>query len=403
MHVLHVIHSLDPRSGGPSHAIRQMVNAQIQFGMTAEIVASSVQSAEPWQSETDYRSTLDNDPDLANIPFTVLSSRGRRRPWSRYAWTPDAGKWMRKRLLASDGPDFVHVHGLFSHITETAAAICRECHTPYAVRPAGVLDAGCMKRGQTFLKNAFVRMFAQKSLRQSAFVHATSDKEKDAIQTLLPGTPVVVVPHATEPPDQTGGRFREQINGLGDREFILCLSRIHPIKRLDLAIDAFAKISGRSDVDLVIAGNDADGLDTLKQQATRLGLNRRIHFPGFVQGADKAKAYSEARIFLHPSEHENFGLSVVEAMAGGTPVITTKGVAACEYVRVADAGLVVDGAVDNIANAISELLEMDKSGPGRRGKEFVKENLTWPVTTERLHALYEDAIRNRPPANAAFA
>ena len=51
MRVLHVIHSLDPRSGGPSHAIRQMVNAQIQFGMTAEIVASSVQSAEPWQSE----------------------------------------------------------------------------------------------------------------------------------------------------------------------------------------------------------------------------------------------------------------------------------------------------------------------------------------------------------------
>lgn len=403
MRVLHVIHSLDPRSGGPSHAIRQLVQAQTLHGITAEIVSCSVQSAEPWQTEHDYRRMLAVDPCLKNLPYTVLASLGRRRPWSRYSWTPNARKWFKSRLQAADTPDFVHIHGMFSHITETAAGVCREFGKPYAIRPAGVLDAGCLTRGNAFLKTAFLRLFAKKSLSQSAFVHATSDKEKVAIEALLPELNVVVVPHGTDLPVSVEGQFREKMQGLGDREFVLCLSRIHPIKRLDLAIEAFAKLSEQSELDLVIAGNDAGGLEALKALAARLGLEKRIHFPGFVQGADKTTAYREARLFLHTSEHENFGLSVVEAMASGTPVVATNGVAACEYVRTADAGLVVEGTVDEISNAIRTLVESDRSGPGRRGKDFVAEKLTWSVTNEQLQILYETAIRNHPRTCLASA
>ena len=185
MRILHVIHSLDPRSGGPSHALRQMVHAQLESGMEAEIVATNVQSAEPWSDDADYRDSLANDPDLTGIKFEILQSYGRSRPWSRYAWTPGASKWLQARLTAKDAPDFVHVHGLFSHITEKAASVSRRLGKPYAIRPAGVLDIGCMKRGRRFLKSTFFKLFAKSSLQSAAFVHATSGKEKQAIDLSL--------------------------------------------------------------------------------------------------------------------------------------------------------------------------------------------------------------------------
>ena len=234
------------------------------------------------------------------------------------------------------------------------------------------------------------------SIRRAAFVHVTSGKEVESIHTQFPAAKTEVLPHGTSVDDPTGGQFRERFSELANREYVLCLSRIHPIKRLDLAIKAFASLALEfPNTQMVIAGNDSGALDELKTLVDELGLQDRCIFTGFVAGADKARAYADARVLLHTSDHENFGLSVVEAMAYGCPVVTTVGVASGVYVGEASAGVVVPSDVTEIATALRMILNTPREEPGQRGAAFVEQNLTWPRIANRLTGLYETAITNR--------
>ena len=204
---------------------------------------------------------------------------------------------------------------------------------------------------------------------------------------------IEVVPHGTEFPDAADAPSDEPCPVNMDSPFVLCLSRIHPIKRLDLAIRAFAALSSTfDDLQLVIAGNDAGALAGLRQLAREMQVQDRCHFTGFVSGAAKARAYCEARLFLHPSDHENFGLSVVEAMACGCPVVTTTGVASGVYVEQAEAGLVVPSGVNTVADAMQILLSQPRDLHGPRGARFVEQHLTWPRIADQLSRLYESIV-----------
>lgn len=391
--ILHVIHSIDPGSGGPSHAIRELTQAQQLLGHQVEILTTNAQAGMEWQDDDCYREQILTEPIFQQVPLQFLTSWGRQRPWSRYSFSPQAGQVLRNRFQSSDSPDVVHIHGVFSHISRTAAQLAAKARIPFIIRPAGALDTGCLQRGHAVLKKAWISVYLRRMLRDCAFVHVTSEQERMPIQDQYPDVRIEVVPHGTEVVEATGGQFREVLPIPEGSPFVLCLSRLHPIKRLDLAVDAFAAVQDEfADLHLVIAGNDAGALTDLRQLVAARRLEERCVFSGFVAGTNKAAAYTEARLLLHPSDHENFGLSVVEAMAYGCPVVTTPGVASGTLVECAQAGLVVPSDAKEIAVAMRELLSQSRDLAGARGAEYVRQNLTWPGIAERLSVLYESAM-----------
>lgn len=395
--VLHVIHSLDLRSGGPSHAIRDLVRAQHAAGLRPAVLATNAQAAKVWDADAQFRESVVSEELFQRVPVKLVGSLGKSRPWSRYSWSPQAARQLRGRLSGSQAPRIVHIHGVFSHITQKAAQLAAGKSIPYIIRPAGALDLDCLERGSARLKRLFIRTLLRKAIAGAAFVHVTSEKEVASIRAQFPSARTEILPHGTSKEQSTGGRFRELVPSLGDHEYILCLSRIHPIKRLDLAIRAFDSMTRDfPNLRLVIAGNDAGALENLKSLVGELNLQDRCFFTGFVVGPDKAHAYSNARALLHTSDHENFGLSVVEAMAYGCPVVTTQGVAAGVYVAEARAGSVVPSDVGAIAAALREVLRVSRDELGRRGADFVQQNLTWPRITDRLSELYRRAITDSP-------
>ena len=384
---------MDPKSGGPSHALRELARIQHSSGQETEILATDAQAGQTWQDGSSFHRQITSEPLFKNVAVKLVSSVGRRRPWSRYSWAPTVRGILKKKFLSTARPDVIHIHGVFSHITQTAAQTASRCGIPYIIRPAGALDTGCLHRGHSVLKRTYISVFLRRMLRNCAFVHVTSEQESEPIRRQFPGVRIEIVPHGTELSDAEGGEFRRQLAMPEDSPFLLCLSRIHPIKRLDLAIRAFATLTNDfPKLRLVIAGNDAGALEDLKRLAADQRLVDRCLFVGFVTGPDKAKAYSEARLFLHPSAHENFGLSVVEAMAYGCPVVTTQGVASGRYVEQARAGRVVRSETLDIAQALRELLGQPREVPGNRGAKFVEENLTWPRIVDRLSSLYESLV-----------
>lgn len=108
------------------------------------------------------------------------------------------------------------------------------------------------------------------------------------------------------------------------------LGRLGFEKRVDLLIEAFAQLKrSRSDCSLLIVGDGpANVVDLLKRQAA---IVPDVHFTGFLMGDRKADVLASCDLFCTPSPYETFGLTVVEAMASGVPVVTVKSGAVAEY------------------------------------------------------------------------
>ncbi|MCL4190853.1 MAG: glycosyltransferase [Thermoguttaceae bacterium] len=402
MKILHVIHSVDPRSGGPSNAVRNLVQEQIALGHAVALLTTTTQSAEPWEDRSVYRGRMCNDLAFSGADVYVASAFGRYRPWSRYAFSPEAGRWLRRRFSdEATRPELVHIHGVYSHVTTASARIAARHSVPSIIRPAGVLDSCCLEMGHKRLKRAFNRLLLRADLRRAACIHATSRDEAQQLRSFLPGCVVEVVPHGVSlPPSHrqcVAERFLTRYPRLVGNRIILCMSRLHPIKRLHLAVEAFTQLLPRHpDLRLVIAGSDAGDLSGLQSSVERACIQDRVLFTGFLEGEQKAAAFAAADLFLHPSEHENYGVAVVEAMAHGVPVLTTPGVAAGEFVIRSGGGLVVEGQSASIASAIDELLGQDLRARGEDAHAFVREHLSWPAIALQIEKMYARTLARNP-------
>jgi glycosyltransferase involved in cell wall biosynthesis len=149
------------------------------------------------------------------------------------------------------------------------------------------------------------------------------------------------------------------------------LSRIHRKKGCDLLLEAFGRVAGQADLDLVMAGPDEEGLQAvLEAQAARLGISGRVHWTGMLEGDVKWGALRAAEAFVLPSHQENFGIAVVEAMACGVPVIISDKVNIWPEIAQDKAGIVkadtaegtYEGMVAFLAMRPEERLQMIRNG-----------------------------------------
>jgi len=146
-------------------------------------------------------------------------------------------------------------------------------------------------------------------------------------------------------------RLRQRL-GLPER-FALYVGTIEPRKNLPRLFEAWTRL--KKPIPLVIAGKKGWLYQETFACVEALGLEDHVRFTGFVADEDLPALYSAAEIFIFPSLYEGFGLPVLEAMACGTPVITTTGGSLPEVAD--DAALVVDPTdVDALTEALSRLL-----------------------------------------------
>lgn len=141
-----------------------------------------------------------------------------------------------------------------------------------------------------------------------------------------------------------------------ERPYLLFIGVIGPRKncvRLVEAYDLFRKETG-SKVQLVMAGRKWLAQD-VDETIRKLGLEKDVIYTGFVDDNDLPDLYSAAELFVFPSLWESFGIPLVESMACGTPVLTSRG--SCLPEIAGDAAVLVDPySVANIAEGIAKVL-----------------------------------------------
>lgn len=141
-----------------------------------------------------------------------------------------------------------------------------------------------------------------------------------------------------------------------EHKILLFLGRLGFEKRVDLLIEAFARLKRQQhNLSLIIAG---DGPDEVVNQLKRLAAQvPNIHFTGFILGETKANVLASCDVFCSPSPYETFGRTVVEAMASGIPVVTVDSGAVSEYIFDGVNGyLVPPNDVEGLAHGIQKVL-----------------------------------------------
>lgn len=143
-----------------------------------------------------------------------------------------------------------------------------------------------------------------------------------------------------------------------DAPFILAAGKISPRKNVQTTIAALATVKNDLPHHLITVGGDGWDFEQVKEQVKDLGLQDRVHFMGYVSDQDLKELYSRASTFVYPSLFEGFGLTILEAMAIGCPVISSNRTSLPEVAG--DAALLVDPEkISEISDALYTICTSD--------------------------------------------
>jgi glycosyltransferase involved in cell wall biosynthesis len=190
-------------------------------------------------------------------------------------------------------------------------------------------------------------------------------------------------------------RVRQTFDLPREADLVTFIGRLHPIKRLDLLADAFARLrrSGRAAC-LVIAGPDEGGHRRRIEPLFR-EVAADVRWTGVVDGDDKWALLQASRALVQCSDSESFGLSVAEALTAGVPVVVTER-GAWAHLTAIGGGHVVAHEAQAIANALDRLLADPQAARtmGERGRVWATRTFGWDAIGHAMRREYE-AIVNR--------
>jgi glycosyltransferase involved in cell wall biosynthesis len=281
-------------------------------------------------------------------------------------------------------------------------------HAPHYVLPAAVPCPSVVT-----IHDCIHLMFPQYLPNKAAYLYARATmwaavKRSDCILTVSEASKrdilhffnvapekIVVVYNAIDdhfwltPPDEEVAHVRERYQL--DHQFVLYVGNIKPHKNLVRLIEAFDQLrrSGLEELKLLIIGDEISKLPSLRRAVHGHKLHKHVRFLGYVSDSTLRVLYRLASVFVFPSLYEGFGLPPLEAMASGTPVVTSNQSSMPEVTG--DAAMLVDPYdVDSIVDGMRRVLtdpalaaELRLRGP-QRAREF-----SWASSVEKTREVYE--------------
>jgi glycosyltransferase involved in cell wall biosynthesis len=295
---------------------------------------------------------------------------------------------------AHDGADIIHNHGLWLLPNRYARLAARDAGIPLVISPRGMLEPWARQRSRLKKWIAW-RLFESANMHAAAAFHATSAEEARSIRDCGIRAPIAVIPNGVAASMLSpSGRVpdRSLVPGIGAHRYVVFMSRLHPKKGLEMLLAAWNIVRPEyPDVRLLLAGPDLTGYrPTLERRASELGLDDSVIFAGPLDGEPKSAALTHADLFVLPSFSENFGIVVAEALAHGTPVITTTGTPWNRLVS-RECGWWVEPTLDALARALRQglaLSDHERRAYGERGRALVRETCSWDAIASDTAAFY---------------
>ena len=373
MKVSHIIWSIDKSKGGPSRSVTHLLSSMghIFPHLTTEL--HTAQSQNPILRKFTQSSV--------SLKFYNYKRLGRL-------------KGLEETLLLSKANLF-HGQAIWDLPVHQMAKTARKLNVPYVISPRGMLEPWSLQQ-KRLKKQLALKLYQYKDLRMATCLHATANMEAQNLRALGLKNPIAVIPNGIPLEDF---KLKDQTKSKGSKK-ILFLSRIHPKKGIELLIEAWSqlppKLTQGWSID-IIGNGEAAYIEKLQNSIAQKGLSKRIHIKAPLDGQEKMQAYQNAQLFVLPSYSENFGIVVAEALACGTPVITTKGTP-WEDLETYQCGWWIDIGVAPLQAAFEKTLTLPPEQLEQRGKngcQLMQQKYSMEAVAKHMHELYEWLLKKR--------
>lgn len=246
-------------------------------------------------------------------------------------------------------------------------------------------------------RTIYLRSMIGQSVRRAGRVIAISGQTKRDIVELFDVDPAKIVvtplgvPSHLKPLDPEAREAFRNENNL-TRPTLLYVGTLEPRKNIPNLLRAFEIVAANTDAELVLGGAEGWLTEELHQTLASMKARERVRLTGFIPEADLASWLSAADVFVFPSRYEGFGLPPLEAMACGTPVVSSTSSSLPEVLG--DNALLADpDDVDGIAAAIERLLTDASLVADLRRRGIARAaTFTWDTTARLTLETYRDSL-----------
>ena len=371
--VVHLGTYLNPACDGAAAALRGQVDALQAQGTKVSV----------WQFEAGidevHSTPLDSGVTIHRIP------RFKQPLLAAMAAPKAARRWIVSQLPQVD---FFQLHSVFTPQNNFAAGF----GIPYGVTPQGGWSRQVLTGRRAAAKNVWVALFEKDLWAGASFIQAVSNTEERELRQLPKIGRLEFIPNGVNIPLPAANIPKRE-------PYFLFLGRLAiEQKGLDLLVNAYgaARREHRCLPDLVIAGPDyRGGGAVLEALISRLGLGDKVQVIGPVFGEPKSQLLAGAYVFVHPSRWEGMPLSILEALAQGTPCLVSQATGLSEWVEARGCGWCVSLGVNDLAKALVSL----SSDPNevltkaQHARPFVTSDYSWANIADRLSVLYSQVAK----------
>ncbi len=326
MKILYTISSFKPATTGPANAIysiaKELKKKHDIYVITTDFGSEKITTGK-WikyeEINVYYLKMLSNKTTLFNaiwgISLTYLKNF-----------------FLIKKLIKKINPEIIHINSIFNFLSFISGYLSFKYKIKYII--TSHCDFATEQFNiRKFRKKFFLRLPFLKKILKNAFFHVTSEKEKlELIKNINKELNIELkeknIYKRALPADESSYNYKWIRKKPSSFKTILYLGRISVIKNIEALIEAFASLK-KGEFKLIIAGNTNENSKytlELKNIVKNYNLQKHITFTDkAIYDEEKFTLLKNADVFILPSLVENFGITVLESLAQGTPVIASKG------------------------------------------------------------------------------
>ena len=328
---------------------------------------------------------------------------------SRIKLVPIDTLFKSTRSTCSTWFNITHLHALWSPILHKVSNWAHRNKVPVVWSPHGMLTPWAMNN-KKWKKRLGWWLYQRKDLARADLLHATAESEVEDIRRMGLRNKVMIAPLGVNIDSRV-----ERVEHVDGKKVLLFVSRVQRKKGLINLARAWANLKKESSTrstwlnswKIRIVGPDQEGhTQEVKAECERLGIIDDWEFVGPKYGDELQSEYANADLFVLPTYSENFGSVVIEALAHGVPVITTKGTPWYELEGYTNSklqtinsklkcGWWIDIGVDPLINALQEAISLtdeERQFMGVRGRKLVEEKYTWDAVVKMTEKGYEEVL-----------
>jgi glycosyltransferase involved in cell wall biosynthesis len=365
MKICQLLQSVDNPSAGPTNSVGQLSHYLARRKHSVTVMALG-KSPNTWPHASSLEMFGGMFSGMGLVPFSAVLA-------------------VRRHALETS---IMHGHGVWRLSNLFPLILGNHSQAKVVWSPRGMFSPWAWNY-KSAVKRPFWHLLQKPALMRVDCFHATADNELDDIRRLNFRQPVAVIPNGVDIPDITG--IAKEPNR------VVFLSRIHEKKGLHLLIPAWRAIENSfPGWELHIAGKIIDDYGRkMVALAAELGT-KHIQFRGEVLGEEKRQLLAGARLFVLPTFSENFGIAIAEAMAHGTPVITTYETPWTSLAK-QGSGWCIEPSEAMLTETLRQALSLPPAEldmMGARARKWMERSYSWETVASMMENLYGWLLNN---------